>query len=110
MLGRTFKNIQVSWVKQGIELAARLLSCGANDLGGTLMNESISTSAGARHGQLMPPARLRRAIREAGRVPAERDTTYRRLSVFDGSSSDDVEPLDGRSEQGQVLGQVLGQA
>ena len=77
MLGKSFKNLQVSWVKQGIELAERLLGCGVNDLGGTLMNESISTAAGAQHGQLMTPARLRAAIRAAGRIPAERDTRYR---------------------------------
>jgi FO synthase subunit 2 len=53
-----------------------------NDLGGTLMNESISTSAGAQHGQLMTPARLRAAIRAAGRLPAERNTKYQLLRTF----------------------------
>ena len=66
MLGATFRNIQVSWVKEGMRQAQWLLSCGANDLGGTLMNESISTSAGAEHGQVMTPSKLRRAIREGG--------------------------------------------
>ena len=55
-----------SWVKEGLQRAQWLLDCGANDLGGTLMNESISTSAGARHGQLVPPAELRRLIRDLG--------------------------------------------
>ena len=59
-----------------------LLSCGANDFGGTLINESISTAAGAAHGQLQTPAALRRAIRDAGRVPVERSTRYDVLRAF----------------------------
>ena len=74
MLGATFRNVQASWVKEGIRQAQWLLSCGANDLGGTLMNESISTAAGSAHGQVMTPSALRRAIRDAGRVPVQRDT------------------------------------
>ena len=70
----TFRNIQASWVKEGPKLAQLLLGAGANDLGGTLINESISTSAGAPYGQLVPPAELRRLVRDAGRVPAQRDT------------------------------------
>ncbi len=81
-LGRTIKNLQVSWVKEGMRMAGWLLSCGANDLGGTLMNESISTSAGAAHGQLQSPAALRRLIRDAGRVPVERNTRYEALRTF----------------------------
>src|SRR5262249_38774091 len=77
MLGPTIPNLQASWVKEGARLAQWLLSCGANDLGGTLMNESISTAAGAPHGQLMTPAELRRLIRDAGRTPVQRDTRYR---------------------------------
>jgi FO synthase subunit 2 len=76
MLGATIKNIQASWVKEGPKMAQLLLSAGANDLGGTLINESISTSAGAAFGQLVPPRELRRIIRDAGRVPAERTSTY----------------------------------
>jgi FO synthase subunit 2 len=82
MLGATFRNVQVSWVKEGLRLAQWLLGCGANDLGGTLMNESISTAAGAANGQFVPPAELRRVIREAGRIPVQRDTRYRPLRVF----------------------------
>ena len=90
MLGATFRNIQVSWVKEGVARSAELLACGANDLGGTLINESISTSAGSRHGQRMAPAALRRAISEReGRVPAQRDTRYRPLRVFEGDGADD---------------------
>lgn len=83
MLGPTFKNIQASWVKEGLRMAQWLLNCGVNDLGGTLMNESISTSAGAKNGQLMTPATLRRTIRDAGRTPAERHTDYRIRKTFD---------------------------
>jgi FO synthase subunit 2 len=82
MLGLTIKNLQVSWVKDGMRAAQWLLSCGANDFGGTLINESISTAAGATHGQLQAPATLRRAIRDAGRVPFERSTRYEVLRAF----------------------------
>ncbi len=82
MLGRDIPNLQVSWVKQGVQFAQHLLSVGANDFGGTLINESISTAAGAGHGQLVRPGELRRQIREAGRVPAERTTTYGIRRVF----------------------------
>ena len=79
-LGPTFRNIQCSWVKEGPKLAQYLLAAGANDVGGTLINESISTSAGAGYGQLVPPAELRRLIRDAGRVPAQRNTEYELLA------------------------------
>ena len=95
MLGADIPNLQASWVKEGLRTSQLLLSCGVNDLGGTLMNESISTAAGARHGQLMTPATLRRIIRDAGRQPAQRDTTYGILREFgDTSDQDPVEPLD----------------
>jgi 7,8-didemethyl-8-hydroxy-5-deazariboflavin synthase CofH subunit len=82
MLGSTIANLQVSWVKDGMRQAQWLLSCGANDLGGTLINESISTAAGAAHGQLQTPSGLRRVIRDAGRVPFERSTRYAVLRTF----------------------------
>jgi 7,8-didemethyl-8-hydroxy-5-deazariboflavin synthase CofH subunit len=95
MLGPTFRNIQASWVKEGPRVAQWLLSCGVNDLGGTLINESISTSAGAGHGQLMTPATLRRLVRDAGRVPVQRNTVYEALRRFDGPvEQDPVEALD----------------
>jgi len=96
MLGPTFKNIQASWVKEGLRTAQALLSSGVNDLGGTLMNESISTAAGAQHGQLMTPATLRRAIRDAGRIPAERTTKYTLHRRFEStlSAPEVAEPLD----------------
>ncbi|HEY8490809.1 MAG TPA: 7,8-didemethyl-8-hydroxy-5-deazariboflavin synthase subunit CofH, partial [Dehalococcoidia bacterium] len=76
-------NLQVSWVKEGLKLAGFCLNAGANDFMGTLINESISTAAGAQHGQLVRPRELRAHIRAAGRIPAERDTLYRRLRVFE---------------------------
>ena len=69
-------NIQVSWTKMGIEGAKRCLEAGANDLGGTLMNESISRAAGAAHGQEMPPAAMEETIRSLGRTPRQRTTLY----------------------------------
>ena len=71
-------NIQASWVKLGLEGAQAALYAGCNDLGGTLMNESISRAAGARHGQELPPERMEAAIRAAGRVPRQRTTLYGR--------------------------------
>jgi FO synthase subunit 2 len=91
MLGPTFRNIQASWVKEGPKLAQVLLDSGCNDLGGTLINESISTSAGATYGQLVPPMELRRLIRDAGRVPAQRDTVYKLLHVYE--AGDDPESI-----------------
>jgi 7,8-didemethyl-8-hydroxy-5-deazariboflavin synthase CofH subunit len=93
MLGPVLRNIQASWVKEGPKLAQALLDAGANDLGGTLINESISTSAGAQYGQLVGPAELHRWIRDAGRVPAQRDTLYTILRTYD-SGDDPVSPLD----------------
>jgi 7,8-didemethyl-8-hydroxy-5-deazariboflavin synthase CofH subunit len=106
MLGKSFRNIQVSWVKSGFSLAQTLLACGANDAGGTLMNESISTSAGAAHGQLATPARLRSLIRGAGRVPYERDTLYRERRRFsaDGSGDPELDALDGVSDADATFG------
>ena len=69
-------NIQASWVKLGVDGAQAVLNAGANDLGGTLMNESISRAAGAAHGQEMPPERMEDAIRAIGRTPRQRTTLY----------------------------------
>ena len=79
MLHGFISNIQVSWVKEGPRFAQACLAAGANDFGGTLINESISTAAGASHGQLTRPREIRALIRAAGRIPAERSTTYRIL-------------------------------
>ena len=69
-------NIQASWVKLGPEGVAGALRAGVNDLGGTLMNESISRSAGSEHGQEMPPETMESLIRASGRVPRQRTTLY----------------------------------
>jgi FO synthase len=69
-------NIQTSWVKMGTGGAAACLEAGANDLGGTLMNESITRAAGAVHGQEMPPESMEDLIRELGRHPRQRTTLY----------------------------------
>ena len=69
-------NVQASWVKLGLEGAQAALAAGANDLGGTLMNESISRAAGAAHGQEMPPERMEAAIAAIGRAPRQRTTLY----------------------------------
>jgi FO synthase len=69
-------NIQASWVKLGVEGAQAVLRAGANDLGGTLMNESISRAAGADHGQEFPPEAMEQAIRGIGRAPRQRSTLY----------------------------------
>ena len=69
-------NVQASWVKLGAEGAQAVLRAGANDLGGTLMNESISRAAGADHGQEFPPEGMEAAIRAVGRTPRQRTTLY----------------------------------
>jgi FO synthase len=69
-------NVQASWVKLGLDGAKAVLRAGANDLGGTLMNESISRAAGAAHGQEAPPEALEAAIRAVGRTPRQRSTLY----------------------------------
>src|SRR4030095_6025617 len=66
----------------------------ANEWGGTLINESISTSAGAGYGELVPPAELRRLVRDAGRIPARRSTEYEILKVYKTEADDDASPLD----------------
>ncbi len=71
-----FTNIQASWVKLGPEGIAAALRAGVNDLGGTLMNESISRSAGSEHGQELPPEAMEALIRANGRVPRQRTTLY----------------------------------
>jgi FO synthase len=69
-------NIQVSWVKLGPDGVAAALRAGVNDLGGTLMNESISRAAGAEHGQEFAPEAMEALIRANGRVPRQRTTLY----------------------------------
>src|SRR6516225_8942452 len=73
-------NIQTSWVKMGREGVKTCLRSGANDLGGTLMDETITRSAGASHGQEMTPVEMESLIRSLGRIPRQRDTLYRTAS------------------------------
>jgi FO synthase subunit 2 len=93
MLNNWIPNLQVSWVKEGPKLSQIALLAGANDFGGTLINESISTAAGAAYGQLMKPSQFRSLIREMGRIPAERSTTYQKVRVFE-SEENPVDLLD----------------
>ena len=98
MLNNYINNIQMSWVKEGQKMSQLLLLWGANDFGGTLINESISTSAGAQHGQLIRPKEIRRLAREIGRVPAERSTSYKILRTFE-NEDDHVDALDEVEDQ-----------
>jgi FO synthase len=77
-------NVQVSWVKLGVAACQRILRAGANDFGGTLMEETISRMAGAEWGIEMTAERFDDAIRAIGRVPAVRTTTYDRVAFRDG--------------------------
>ncbi|BDA50059.1 FO synthase [Coccomyxa sp. Obi] len=76
VFGAALPNIQASWVKMGPERAAALLSSGCNDMGGSIMNESITRAAGAKHGQELPPERMEELIIAAGRTPRQRTTLY----------------------------------
>ena len=80
LLDGRIPNVQVSWVKLGIEACKVILSGGANDFGGTLMEETISRMAGAEWGIRKEPHELDTAIRDIGRVPAQRTTTYQRAA------------------------------
>ncbi|MGM0981925.1 MAG: 5-amino-6-(D-ribitylamino)uracil--L-tyrosine 4-hydroxyphenyl transferase CofH [Pseudomonadota bacterium] len=83
MLDGWIDNIQASWVKLGPDLARQMLAGGVNDMGGTLMNESISRAAGGQHGQEMLPEDLENMIREMGRRPVRRNTLYQTVETFD---------------------------
>jgi FO synthase subunit 2 len=79
VFGPDIPNVQASWVKLGVKLAQVALWCGANDLGGTLMEENISKSAGAKSGEYLSPKALQTVIKAAGRTPHERSTLYKIL-------------------------------
>lgn len=93
MLQGRIDNIQASWVKLGPETAQTMLACGVNDLGGTLMNESISRAAGARHGQEITPLEMVRIIRGAGRNPVQRTTLYDVVEDFSDHDPQEIAPL-----------------
>ena len=88
-------NIQVSWVKLGFEQSLACLEAGANDFGGTLMEESISKAAGANFGEYVYPGEFRAMIRTIGRIPAERSTTYKIRKVFEQPDAEERLPLQG---------------
>jgi 5-amino-6-(D-ribitylamino)uracil---L-tyrosine 4-hydroxyphenyl transferase len=100
-LNRHINNIQVSWVKEGLRMSQLLLGAGANDFGGTLINESISTSAGSSYGQILKPKEIRSAIRSAGKIPAQRSTSYRLLKTYEGEEKDDFGSLLDRADPSQ---------
>jgi len=79
---KLINNIQVSWVKLGPKFAQVALDAGCNDFGGTLMDENISKAAGASYGEYLPAHEIIRLIKNAGRIPAQRDTVYNILKIF----------------------------
>ena len=83
MLQGWIDNIQVSWVKMSREVTQACLRSGANDYGGTLMNENISRLAGSTSGEYLAPEEFQTRIRELGRIPAERTTLYEIVETFD---------------------------
>lgn len=103
MLNNHIENIQVSWVKESPKFSQYCLNAGANDFGGTLINESISAAAGASHGQLVRPVEFRNMIREIGRVPAERSTTYQILKEFTGGR-EEIHPMDSMDYNDEKFG------
>jgi len=94
LLNGHISNIQVSWVKLGFEVALACLEAGANDFGGTLMEESISKAAGSHFGESVSPGELRALIRTIGRMPAERTTTYKIRRIFERADLDESLPLE----------------
>jgi FO synthase len=86
-------NIQTSWVKMGPEGVKACLRAGANDLGGTLMNESITRAAGAVHGEELPPAEMEALIGAIGRQPAQRTTLYEDVAAERRAASFAAAPL-----------------
>jgi len=98
-------NVQVSWVKMGFDESLACLEAGANDFSGTLMEEHISQSAGATHGEYVSPAEFRAQIRRIGRVPAERTTTYQLRRVFSAESSEADEAMPVRAARLKLVDQ-----
>ena len=93
VLHRNISNIQASWTKMGTSGIIECLKAGSNDLGGTLMNESISRAAGNQNGQELPPERMDELIRKAGRIPKQRTTKYGRPDANRCSRSYQAPPL-----------------
>ncbi len=93
-LNPVISNIQVSWVKMGRRGAAACLDAGVNDLGGSLMNESISRAAGTTHGQELPPEEIEALIRRSGRLPLQRSTVYGQVSEERAAAGRAAPPLE----------------
>jgi 7,8-didemethyl-8-hydroxy-5-deazariboflavin synthase CofH subunit len=93
VLAGSINNVQVSWVKLNSKLSQLCLQAGANDYGGTLMEENISREAGATAGQYTSPEDFQSLIRQIGRIPAERNTTYSRIQIKEMFESYPAEPL-----------------
>jgi 7,8-didemethyl-8-hydroxy-5-deazariboflavin synthase CofH subunit len=93
MLAGSINNVQVSWVKLNSRLSQLCLQAGANDYGGTLMEENISREAGATAGQYTSPEEFQSLIRQIGRIPAERNTIYSRIQIKEIFESYPAEPL-----------------
>ena len=94
LLNGYISNIQVSWVKLGFQDSLACLEAGANDFGGTLMEESISKAAGANFGEYVSPGEFRALIRTIGRIPAERSTTYGIRKVFEHPDAEERLPVE----------------
>jgi FO synthase len=99
-------NIQVSWVKLGFGQSLACLEAGANDFGGTLMEESISKAAGANFGEYVSPGEFRALIRTIGRIPAERSTTYKIRKAFEFPDAEETMP----SARMPIVGATTGHA
>ncbi len=80
IFGRDIPNIQVSWPKMGVKLSQVALSCGANDFGGTMMEDKITTAGGSKYGEYMSREQIAQIIKAIGRVPRERNTLYESVS------------------------------
>jgi FO synthase subunit 2 len=100
MLNNFINNVQISWVKEGGNMSQLLLAWGANDFGGTLINESISTAAGAIHGQLLRPKQIRNFIRQIGRIPVQRNTLYKIVQTYESKKEDVLDMVDDTSQFG----------
>jgi 7,8-didemethyl-8-hydroxy-5-deazariboflavin synthase CofH subunit len=94
LLNGYIRNIQVSWVKLGFQDSLACLEAGANDFGGTLMEESISKAAGANFGEYVSPGEFRALIRTIGRIPAERATSYAIRKVFEEPDAEERLPVE----------------
>jgi FO synthase len=93
MLNGWVDHVQVSWVKMGPEMAKNMLACGVDDLGGTLMNESISRAAGSPYGQEVTPREMVDLIRAAGRIPVRRNTLYDVVETYENHEPEACAPL-----------------